>query len=67
MGDMENEENTPSAASYAPAFEVVLASGSPRREQLLKEAGVAFTVRRPQCPVDDSLDAVLMSVPPVAS
>ena len=37
------------------AFEVVLASASPRRRELLEKAGVAFTVRTPQTPVDETL------------
>ena len=51
----------------APAFEVVLASGSPRREQLLRDAGVVFTVRRPQTPVDESLEPDLAADPPEAA
>ena len=35
---------------------VVLASGSPRRRQLLQEAGVKFTVRLPEAPVDETLE-----------
>lgn len=40
----------------APQFQVVLASGSPRRAQLLKDAGVRFSVRTPASPVDETLD-----------
>ena len=54
-------------APAAPAFEVVLASGSPRREQLLRDAGVVFTVRRPQTPVDESLEPDLAADPPEAA
>ena len=43
---------------------VILASGSPRRRQLLAEAGVAFTVRVSQ--VDESLDPDLEKDPPRA-
>ncbi len=39
-----------------PAFQIILASGSPRRKQLLKDAGVDFRVRKPLSPVDESLD-----------
>ncbi len=35
---------------------VVLASGSPRRKQLLEEAGIKFTVYRPSQEVDESLE-----------
>ena len=37
-----------------PVFDVVLASGSPRRRQLLQEAGVAFTVQ--VADVDETLE-----------
>lgn len=37
-----------------PAFDVVLASGSPRRQQLLKQAGVVFSVHAAD--VDETLD-----------
>ncbi len=40
----------------APQFQVVLASGSPRRAQLLQDAGVRFSVRTPASPVDETLD-----------
>lgn len=46
-----------------PSLEVVLASKSPRREQLLRDAGVSFTVRVPQTPVDESLDPDVAAVP----
>ena len=39
-----------------PAFEVVLASASPRRRELLEQAGVKFTVRTPVNPVDETLE-----------
>ncbi len=35
---------------------VILASGSPRRHQLLEEAGVRHVVRLPQAPVDETLE-----------
>lgn len=44
-------------AEAAPQFQVVLASGSPRRAQLLQDAGVKFSVRKPASPVDETLDA----------
>ena len=44
-------------AEAAPQFQVVLASGSPRRAQLLQDAGVKFTVRTPASPVDETLDS----------
>ena len=46
------------AAPQAPAFEVILASNSPRRRDLLTEAGVNFTVRTPVTPVDESLEPI---------
>lgn len=47
---------TTDTATDTPRFQVILASASPRRKELLEEAGVAFTVRRPQAPVDERLD-----------
>lgn len=41
----------------ASQFQVILASGSPRRSQLLKDAGVRFAVRKPSTPIDETLDA----------
>ncbi|WP_241158169.1 nucleoside triphosphate pyrophosphatase [Adlercreutzia sp. ZJ138] len=37
-------------------FDIVLASASPRRRELLEQAGVAFVVRTPQTPVDETLE-----------
>ncbi|MEC4271781.1 Maf family protein [Adlercreutzia sp. R25] len=51
----------------APAFEVILASNSPRRRQLLEEAGVKFTVRTPVTPVDESLEPDLAANPEEAA
>ena len=45
------------------AFEVVLASASPRRRELLEKAGVAFTVRTPQTPVDETLEPDQLAEP----
>lgn len=41
----------------ASQFQVILASGSPRRSQLLKDVGVRFAVRKPSTPIDETLDA----------
>lgn len=51
------------AGAVAPAFEVILASGSPRRRELLAQAGVAFEVRTPATPVDESLEPDLAAQP----
>jgi len=48
-------------------FDVILASASPRRKQLLEEAGVTFTVRTPVTPVDESLEPDLQADPPEAA
>ncbi len=45
------------------AFEVVLASASPRRRELLEKAGVAFIVRTPQTPVDETLEPDQLAEP----
>lgn len=37
-------------------FDVILASASPRRRDLLEQVGVAFTVRTPVTPVDETLE-----------
>lgn len=57
------EEATP----QAPAFEVILASSSPRRRELLDAAGVKFTVRTPVTPVDESLEPDLAANPEEAA
>lgn len=65
---MENEQNTsPQAASEAafPNLDVILASGSPRRKQLLEDAGVAFTVHVSE--VDETLEPDLLADPPEAA
>ena len=71
---MENEQNilpdvaspaadsaSPASADAAPSLDVILASASPRRRQLLADAGVAFTVRASE--VDETLDADLLADP----
>lgn len=44
-----------------PAIDVILASGSPRRSQLLSDAGIAFSVRTSE--VDESLEPDLAAQP----
>lgn len=56
---MENEQNT--SSQEAPTFDIVLASGSPRRRELLEQAGIAFTVRVSD--VDESLEPDLLADP----
>ena len=56
-----------SAAAGAPAFEVVLASASPRRRELLEAAGVKFIVHTPATPVDESLEPDLAANPEEAA
>ena len=51
----------------APSFEVILASNSPRRRELLDAAGVKFTVRTPVTPVDESLEPDLAADPEEAA
>ena len=55
------------ADPQAPAFEVILASNSPRRRELLDAAGVKFTVRTPVTPVDESLEPDLAADPEEAA
>lgn len=54
-------------AATVPTFEVILASNSPRRRDLLAEAGVKFTVRTPVTPVDESLEPDLAANPEEAA
>ena len=58
-----SSDNAASAPEAAPAFEVILASGSPRRRELLERAGVSFTVRTPVTPVDESIEPDLAAQP----
>ena len=56
-GEIESSnasQGTQESGQERIAFDVVLASASPRRRQLLEEAGVSFTVR--VADVDESLD-----------
>lgn len=53
----EQQRRTP------PPLKVILASKSPRRRDLLKEAGIKFTVRTPIEPVDETLDADDLMMP----
>lgn len=72
---MENEQNineaaqaasTPATeAGAAPAVDIILASGSPRRKQLLEDVGVAFTLHVSD--VDESLEPDLLADPPEAA
>ena len=55
------------SAPVAPAFEVVLASASPRRRELLEAAGVKFIVHTPETPVDETLEPDLAANPEEAA
>ena len=61
------EEEAEAEAATAPTFEVILASSSPRRRELLNAAGVKFTVRTPVTPVDESLEPDLAANPEEAA
>ena len=60
---MSNETNPTDALKP----QVVLASASPRRKQLLEEAGVAVRVLVPSEPVDESLEAGELMIPAEAA
>ena len=75
---MENEQNTSSQESAsaedqsvapstqpASAVDVILASGSPRRRELLEREGVEFSVRVTE--VDETLEPDLLADPPEAA
>lgn len=51
----DEQGNAAEQTAATDTFEVILASASPRRRQLLEEAGVAFRVQTPITPVDESL------------
>ena len=61
------EEEAEAEVAAAPSFEVILASSSPRRRELLDAAGVKFTVRTPVTPVDESLEPDLAADPEEAA
>lgn len=61
------EEEAEAEAATAPTFEVILASNSPRRRELLNAAGVKFTVHTPVTPVDESLEPDLAANPEEAA
>lgn len=51
------------ANAVKPSFKILLASASPRRRELLKEAGIDFEVRKPSTPIDEKLDPDLLIDP----
>ena len=54
QNDQASEQAGEGTAEEAVAFDIILASSSPRRRQLLEEAGVKFTVHAAE--VDESLE-----------
>lgn len=58
---MDQEQTSPE--NSVPPLEIVLASGSPRRRELLEGQGVSFVVRTPQMPVDETLEPDLLADP----
>ena len=71
---MDNEQNTHEAAACGaeaaasggePVPDIILASVSPRRKQLLEDAGIAFSVRVSE--VDETLEPDLLADPPEAA
>lgn len=67
VAELETASAEPAAAPELPAFEVVLASGSPRRRELLEQAGVQFIVHTPETPVDETLEPDLAANPEEAA
>lgn len=63
MTDQRSQAQSQAQTGEQPPLRVILASKSPRRRDLLKEAGVKFTVRTPVEPVDESLDADELMMP----
>ncbi len=70
---MESEQNSQTTASQPqaadvpaqPELTVILASGSPRRKELLEQAGIHFIVRVPE--VDETLDEKIKAHPEEAA
>ena len=60
MSDNANNQGKPAEKP----FRIVLASASPRRRELLEQAGVTFTVHASE--VDESLEPDLLANPPEA-
>ncbi len=56
-------QEQPVAAVQMPPLQIILASGSPRRRELLEGQDVHFTVRTPQTPVDETLEPDLLADP----
>lgn len=56
-------QEQPVAAVQMPPLQIILASGSPRRRELLEGQGVNFTVRTPEAPVDETLEPDLLADP----
>ncbi len=48
---------------FIPTIDIILASTSKRRRELLEKVGVEFTVRKPATPVDETLDEEALSDP----
>lgn len=63
--EQDNETNESAPAAQPERIDIILASGSPRRKQLLEDAGVRFTVRVSK--VDEALDADLLAEPTEAA
>lgn len=61
MSTNESASESAQATGMPDHFDVILASGSPRRKQLLEEAGVEFAVRVSE--VDETLDADTLANP----
>ena len=53
---MIEETNNQAANELPQEFDIILASASPRRRDLLQQAGVKFRVRLPENPVDETLE-----------
>ncbi len=61
----KDDQDTEASESAFPT--ILLASKSPRRKQLLEDAGVAFSVRTPITPVDETLEESLWCDPAEAT
>lgn len=63
MSDKDQSTVAERSTNTPPPLQVILASKSPRRSALLKDADIAFTVRTPETPVDETLSPDELMMP----
>lgn len=63
MSEPPVEKTNPSETPQESPLKVILASSSPRRRELLSDAGIAFEVRTPSQKVDETIDKDMLVLP----